>query len=98
MKLALVLLLAIYCILASAIPDTVSQNGIAESGPFTNKVSGSGSSAQTFSQSTTEYTTQDGRTIRTNDVTNQYVTKDQLKEEISRQLTLVSSRKRRLSY
>lgn len=66
MKLILVVLLAVSCILVNAIPDTISQNGINESGPFTNEVSGSGSSAQTFSQSTTEYTTSDGRTIVSN--------------------------------
>lgn len=63
MKLALVILLAASCIVVNANPDTISQDAVNESGPFTNKVSGSGSSAQTFSQSTTEYTTTDGRTI-----------------------------------
>ncbi|KAK4512388.1 DNA-directed RNA polymerase III complex subunit Rpc25 [Mucor velutinosus] len=63
MKLTLALLLVVYCILAASMPESISQDGITESGPFKNKVSGSGSSAQTFSQSTTEYTTTDGRTL-----------------------------------
>lgn len=66
MKLILALLLVVYCTFTTAIPESISQNGITESGPFENKVSGSGSSAQTFSQSTTEYTTTDGRTLVSN--------------------------------
>ncbi|KAF1800898.1 hypothetical protein V8B55DRAFT_1138192 [Mucor lusitanicus] len=66
MKLVLALLLVVYCILAAAMPESISQDGITESGPFKNKVSGSGSSAQTFSQSTTEITTTDGRTLVSN--------------------------------
>lgn len=96
MKLALVILLAASCIVVNANPDTISQDAVNESGPFTNKVSGSGSSAQTFSQSTTEYTTTDGRTIRANSLAKQYVTEKELKEEIARQLTLMNSKRRRL--
>lgn len=66
MKLVIALLLAVYCIFVSAMPESISQDGMTESGPFTNKVSGSGSSAQTFSQSNTEYTTTDGRTLVSN--------------------------------
>ncbi|KAI8097875.1 uncharacterized protein B0P05DRAFT_522426 [Gilbertella persicaria] len=44
--------------------SSVTQQVDNENGPFTNKITGTGSSANTYSKSVTEVTTSDGQTIR----------------------------------